>query len=108
MGDLRRWMRESITNQVEVVEELFKMAKTLEGEFPGPAKCAAALREDTTQFREYLPVVNALATPALKDRHWEALSRLLGTEIVPDSELTLKGLLDLKSLKASKKSRKSA
>ena len=75
------------------------MSKTLESDFPGAAKCAAKLREDTTEFRKHLPIIQSLATPALKDRHWEALSEQLGGDIVPDDELTLQSLLDLDASK---------
>jgi dynein heavy chain len=73
----------------------FKMSKTMESDYPGAAKCALKLREDTTEFRQHLPIIQSLATPALKDRHWEALSEQLGGDIVPDDELTLQSLLDL-------------
>ena len=67
----------------------------MESNYSGAAKCALKLREDTTEFRQHLPIIQSLATPALKDRHWEALSEQLGGDIVPDDELTLQSLLDL-------------
>ena len=56
----------------------YKLAKTLEDEFPAAAACAAILRAETTEFRKNLPVIQALASKALKRRHWERLSILLG------------------------------
>ena len=73
----------------------YKLAKSLEEEFSGPASCALKLREDTTEFRKNMPVIQSLASKALKRRHWEALSELLGKNIDPEEDLTLQQLLDL-------------
>lgn len=73
----------------------YKLAKSLEEEFPGASSCAMKLREDATEFRKNMPVIQSLASKALKRRHWEALSELLGKNIDPEDELTLQGLLDL-------------
>ena len=73
----------------------FKLAKSLEEEYPDAASVATQLRADTTDFRKNLPVVQALASKALKRRHWERLSELLGQEVNPEEDLTLQGLLDL-------------
>ena len=73
----------------------YKLAKSLEEELPGAAGCASKLREDTTEFRKNMPVIQSLASKALKRRHWEALSELLGKNIDPEEDLTLQSLLDL-------------
>ena len=44
-------------------------------------------------------MIQSLASPALKERHWDQLSDLLGETIVPDEELTLQSLLDLDATK---------
>jgi dynein heavy chain len=73
----------------------YRFAKTMEELFPGAAGCAMRLREETNEFRQHLPVIQSLASPALKARHWELLSERIGQEIEPDEELTLKGLLEM-------------
>jgi dynein heavy chain len=73
----------------------YKLAKSLEDEYSGPASCAYKLREETSEFRNHLPVIQSLASKALKRRHWEALSELLGKNIDPQDELTLHDLLEL-------------
>ena len=67
-----------------------KMAKLLADDFPEAAACAKQLREVTGDFRKNLPIMVALATPALKPRHWEQLSDLLGVEetIEPNSDVS--------------------
>lgn len=39
--------------------------------------------------------VQALASPALKARHWKALSEKTGNTIEPDEDLTLQQLVDM-------------
>jgi dynein heavy chain, axonemal len=73
----------------------YKLSKSLEEDLPGAAACAALLRAETTEFRNNMPVIQSLASKALKRRHWEALSELLGKIIDPEDELTLQSLLDL-------------
>jgi len=76
----------------------YKLSKSLEEEFTGASSCAAKLREETTEFRKNMPVIQSLASKALKRRHWEALSELLGENIDPDDAevtLTMQRLLDL-------------
>ncbi|CAM9175434.1 unnamed protein product [Chrysoparadoxa australica] len=72
----------------------YRMAKQLEEEYPAAAACASKLREETTKFREHLPIIQALASPALKLRHWERLSQNIGCTIEPDEELTLLQLVE--------------
>ena len=38
----------------------YRLSKSLENEFPAAAQCAAQLREDTTAFREHLPVIQVV------------------------------------------------
>ncbi len=63
--------------------------------FSGPASCAEKLWGEISDFRESLPLVQVLASPALKPRHWQSLSKTIGsTNMDLDNELTLQGLLD--------------
>jgi dynein heavy chain, axonemal len=73
----------------------YKLAKSLEEEFPGAAACAMILREETTEFKKKLPVIQCLASKALKPRHWVGLSELLNTTFDVDEEVTLQQLFDL-------------
>lgn len=76
----------------------YKLAKSLEEDYAGAATCAQLLRNETTDFRKNMPVIQSLASKALKKRHWEELGELLGKEINPDEDLTLQALLDLDAL----------
>jgi len=87
---------DSVDKQVtEWWTQSYRMMKVFGQDNEGAAAIAARLREDSDSFKSYLPVVRALASPALRDRHWEALSELIEEEVTPDESLTLRKLLDL-------------
>jgi dynein heavy chain len=100
----REWMSGSFlsidapkveTDVVDWFKSSAKMAKLLQDEYPRAAECAQRLREVTGDFRKHLPIMVALATPALKQRHWDQLSTLLGVDpIEPNEDLTLEELLE--------------
>ena len=51
----------------------YKLAKSLEEEYAGVAACATHLREETTEFRKNLPVIQSLASKALQAWHWDLI-----------------------------------
>ena len=42
-----------------------------------------------------MPLLEALGSKALVDRHWAMLSDRLGHDLIPDQELTLQSMLDI-------------
>ncbi|EQC41008.1 hypothetical protein, variant 1 [Saprolegnia diclina VS20] len=80
-------------NVTEWWKASYKLSKQLAEEAPGSAEVALILRERTDEFRAYLPVIQSLASPALRERHWELLRNKIGLEET-DEELTLAQLLE--------------
>ncbi|RHY56820.1 hypothetical protein DYB38_001612 [Aphanomyces astaci] len=80
-------------NVTEWWKASYKLSKQLADEAPGSAEVALILRERTDEFRAYLPVIQSLASPALRERHWELLRNKIGLEET-DEELTLHQLLE--------------
>ncbi|KAH9098913.1 hypothetical protein LEN26_016540 [Aphanomyces euteiches] len=80
-------------NVTEWWKASYKLSKQLAEEAPGSAEVALILRERTDEFRAYLPVIQSLASPALRERHWELLRNKIGLE-ESDEELTLYQLLE--------------
>jgi hypothetical protein len=70
--DINNWWRQSL-----------KMSKALRDDAPTSADVAKELRERTTNFRKNLPVIQRLASPALRDRHWDQLSENIGQQVQP-------------------------
>ena len=73
----------------------YKMAKRFANDHPEVSKVAKILREETTSFKELVPVIEALGNKAMKTRHWSKLADETGCDIIPDEFLTLQGMLDV-------------
>ena len=54
------------------------------------------LKESVDELNPVLPVVVDLRNPALKDRHWEELTELLGIDIQKEENFTLNDLIEKK------------
>ena len=76
-------------------QKSYKLKNKLGDRAPGAADVAADLREKTSAFRKNIPLLEALGSKALLDRHWMMLSERLGHDLIPDQELTLQSMLDI-------------
>lgn len=54
------------------------------------------MRVKIDEFKEYLPIINTLGNPGLKERHWQEISDIVGVDIIPSPKLTLAKVLDMK------------
>lgn len=50
---------------------------------------AETIRIRVEEFKEHMPVITTLGNPALKSRHWEQVSELVGFPIKIDQSMTL-------------------
>ena len=48
-------------------------------------------------YKNLLPVINALLNESMKTRHWDKVQELIGVPIVRDDAFTLQKILDLKA-----------
>ncbi|KAG1679690.1 hypothetical protein FOA52_006209 [Chlamydomonas sp. UWO 241] len=58
----------------------------------GLDKCSEnceAIRTEVEDFKKFVPLVQALRNPGMRDRHWDGLSTELGLDVHPDSSFTL-------------------
>ena len=76
-------------------QKSYKLKNKLASNAPGASDVAADLREKTDAFRKNIPLLEALGSKALLDRHWMMLSERLGHDLIPDQELTLQSMLDI-------------
>lgn len=56
---------------------------------------AAGVRDKIEDFREHMPIIYTLGNPALKERHWEQISAIIGIPIKVDVDLTLAKIIDM-------------
>ena len=71
---------------------LVKTCRTFENsdkDSAGQLAVAQGVREEVNAFRPVLPLLIALRTPGMEDRHWEALSDKVGTRVYPDKDFSL-------------------
>jgi dynein heavy chain len=66
-----------------IFKTLTKSVKFFAGKMPECHVIATKLRDDVAAFKPFLPLVAALRTPGMEERHWDALSEKLGVK-VPD------------------------
>ena len=57
----------------------YKASKKFLKEYPEMSKVALTLREETTEFKTLVPIIEALGNKAMKDRHWQVLAEETGT-----------------------------
>jgi dynein heavy chain len=96
------WMESSI-NQLDVnnmynnVGNWFKTLGRLEERFAREKEqlyVVRLLNNDLENFKEYLPLVTALSTSGLRDRHWNELRDKLKIYITPDLNISLSMLIE--------------
>ncbi len=46
-------------------------------------------------FKEKMPIITTLGNPGLRDRHWEAISEIIGFPLRPTPDLTLQRIIDM-------------
>lgn len=52
------------------------------------------IKEQIEEFREYMPIINTLGNPGMKERHWEMVSEIIGFPIKVTPELTLQKVIE--------------
>ena len=62
-----------------------------------PNKMAQRFAAKVEDYKNLLPVINALLNTSMKQRHWDKVAALIGVPIVRDDFFTLQKILDLKA-----------
>ncbi|KXZ54227.1 hypothetical protein GPECTOR_5g319 [Gonium pectorale] len=77
-----------VTNAYKV---LYKTGKVFQ-QRGGHEKCAEncdIIRAEVEAFKKFVPLVQALRNPGMRDRHWDQLSTALGFRLHPDKSFTM-------------------
>ena len=76
---------------------IYKSTKLFDGKLEDLFNTATKLKEEVDDFKQYIPLVQALRQPGMRERHWSLLTEKLGFELKPDDNFTLrKGLEEFK------------
>jgi len=99
-GPFSRLNPEDVEDKVgEMFRTIFKLNKFFSGatgnpELPEPLKVAQTCKEKIEKFQELQPIINSVCNPGLRDRHWVAMSEIVGFDIKRDDHTSLSRLLD--------------
>ncbi|KAI9104654.1 dynein heavy chain and region D6 of dynein motor-domain-containing protein [Phlyctochytrium arcticum] len=84
-------------NLMNAWRTIFKSMKHFKAQ-PGCLAVATQIKEEMDEFKPYLPLIQALRNPGMRERHWERLSEDLNMKIRPDASLTLTDILKMNLL----------
>eukprot|EP00912_Choanoflagellata_sp_UC4_P002384 UC4_evm1s1504 len=86
---------EDIANKVSQSEQTIrKVIKGLKN-YPECQKIAEQVQNWTKEFAPFVPLIQALRNPGMRERHWVKLSKECGMEIKLDDSLTFQKVLDM-------------
>ncbi|XP_063710592.1 dynein axonemal heavy chain 3-like [Symsagittifera roscoffensis] len=84
---------EVITEEVgNMWRTLYKLSKSLQDQ--GPQRVAVQQKTKVDKFKQYLPILTVICNPGLRDRHWKAMSDIVGYNIKPESDSTLYQMIE--------------
>ena len=62
-------------------------------DYKGPLKVALTIKSRIEKFKINLPLIQVLCNPGLKPRHWDSMNKILGIDITPNEQTSLKDIL---------------
>lgn len=98
----KKWMSNTFTSlDPEALEQqintaskvIHKCTRSLK-DMPGCLEAASEVKGWIAEFAPYVPLIQALRNPGMRDRHWEQLSQKLGFEVKPDESFTFTHALE--------------
>ena len=73
---------------------LYKLEKGF-ADVPAPKKIATKVKAKVEEFKDYMPLVQTLFNPGLRQRHWDQISEIVGYPLRPDEDQCLSKLVDM-------------
>ncbi|KAI8841134.1 dynein heavy chain and region D6 of dynein motor-domain-containing protein [Chytriomyces cf. hyalinus JEL632] len=87
-------VEKNLTNAWRIMFKSVKYFKNM----PGCLAVATQVKDEMDEFKPYLPLIQALRNPGMRDRHWDRLSEELNMKIRPDPSFTLNDALKMQLL----------
>ena len=79
----------------EIVQKYVKMCVKLERGLP-PNQVVPKFKEKVDNYKNMLPVINALLNKSMKPRHWDKIMDIIG-QFDREDNFTLQKILDMKA-----------
>uniref|UniRef100_A0A8C5QX10 Dynein axonemal heavy chain 7 n=1 Tax=Leptobrachium leishanense TaxID=445787 RepID=A0A8C5QX10_9ANUR len=73
---------------------LYKLERTFTG-LPNALLLTSKIKSKVENFREHLPLIQIVCNPGLRDRHWEAMSAVVGHSIKPQHDTNVQRFVEL-------------
>lgn len=61
---------------------------------PAPVQLCFNLLENVKWFKKYVPLASCFCNPALRQRHWDDMSKIAGFDLTPDAGTTLRKIIN--------------
>ncbi|XP_075210784.1 dynein heavy chain 3, axonemal [Lycorma delicatula] len=84
-------IKETVENMWRV---LYKLAKTLY-DVPGSKRVAEMVRAKVEKFRQFVPILQTICNPGIRERHWQQISDTIGIKIAPTNQSTLSDMIEI-------------
>ncbi|XP_050526602.1 dynein axonemal heavy chain 12 isoform X2 [Daktulosphaira vitifoliae] len=62
--------------------------------WPAPLKIVFQTVNSMKEFKQYLPIIGIMCNPALKERHWQEMSEIMGFDLTPNAGTNLSKIID--------------
>nr|DBA34563.1 TPA: hypothetical protein GDO54_002113 [Pyxicephalus adspersus] len=74
---------------------LYKLERTFTSS-PNAQALTSKIKQKVEEFREIIPLIQVVCNPGLRDRHWEAMSEIVGYPIKPQEDTNVTKFIDMK------------